>query len=163
LPPEWSHTVHHKEYIMKKLLIAAILATSIGSLAAPAMAATEIIVVRKAPPAPRHEVVPAARHGYVWAPGYWNWNGHRYAWVKGKYVKARAGYHWSAPSWQERDGRWQFNRGAWQRGDRDRDGVPNRFDRDRDNDGVPNRYDRDRDNDGVPNRHDDRPDNPRRH
>ena len=27
-------------------------------------------------------------------------------------------------------------------GDRDRDGVPNRYDRDRDNDGVPNRYDR---------------------
>lgn len=28
------------------------------------------------------------------------------------------------------------------RGDRDRDGVPNRFDRDRDGDGVPNRFDR---------------------
>lgn len=26
--------------------------------------------------------------------------------------------------------------------DRDRDGIPNRFDRDRDGDGVPNRYDR---------------------
>jgi hypothetical protein len=26
-------------------------------------------------------------------------------------------------------------------GDRDRDGVPNRYDRDRDGDGVPNRYD----------------------
>ena len=70
-----------------------------------------------------------------------------------RYVKARAGYHWAAPSWQERDGRWQFARGEWQRGDR-------RADNDRD--GVPNRYDRDRDNDGVPNRHDDRPDNPRR-
>ncbi len=27
-------------------------------------------------------------------------------------------------------------------GDRDRDGIPNRYDRDRDGDGVPNRYDR---------------------
>jgi hypothetical protein len=27
-------------------------------------------------------------------------------------------------------------------GDRDRDGVPNRYDRDRDGDGIPNRYDR---------------------
>ena len=35
-------------------------------------------------------------------------------------------------------------------GDRDRDGVPNRYDRDRDGDGVPNRYDR-------------RPDNPYRY
>lgn len=31
-------------------------------------------------------------------------------------------------------------RGAY--GDRDRDGVPNRFDKDRDGDGVPNSYDR---------------------
>ena len=48
--------------------------------------------------------------------------------------------------------------------DRDRDGIPNRFDRvynprwDRDGDGVPNRYDRnlrgDRDRDGIPNRYD---------
>ena len=35
--------------------------------------------------------------------------------------------------------------------------------RDRDRDGVPNRYDRDRDGDGVPNRRDARPDNPRRY
>jgi hypothetical protein len=33
---------------------------------------------------------------------------------------------------------------------------------DRDRDGVPNRYDRDRDNDGVPNRYDARPENPYR-
>jgi len=34
---------------------------------------------------------------------------------------------------------------------------------DRDRDGVPNRYDRDRDNDGVPNRYDSRPNNPNRY
>lgn len=33
---------------------------------------------------------------------------------------------------------------------------------DRDRDGVPNRYDRDRDGDGVPNRLDSNPNNPRR-
>lgn len=33
---------------------------------------------------------------------------------------------------------------------------------DRDRDGVPNRYDRDRDNDGVPNYYDRRPNNPYR-
>jgi hypothetical protein len=33
---------------------------------------------------------------------------------------------------------------------------------DRDRDGIPNRFDRDRDNDGVPNYRDRRPDNPRR-
>jgi hypothetical protein len=35
--------------------------------------------------------------------------------------------------------------------------------RDRDRDGVPNRYDRDRDGDGVPNRLDRAPSNPRRY
>lgn len=34
---------------------------------------------------------------------------------------------------------------------------------DRDRDGVPDRYDRDRDGDGVPNRADRRPDNPYRY
>lgn len=35
--------------------------------------------------------------------------------------------------------------------------------RDRDRDGVPNRYDRDRDGDGVPNAYDRRPNDPRRY
>ena len=35
--------------------------------------------------------------------------------------------------------------------------------RDRDRDGIPNRWDRDRDGDGVPNRYDRRPDNPYRY
>jgi hypothetical protein len=51
--------------------------------------------------------------------------------------------------------------------DRDRDGIPDRYERggrrwDENRDGVPNRYDRDRDGDGVPNRWDRRPDNPYR-
>jgi hypothetical protein len=62
-------------------------------------------------------------------------------------------------------------------GDRDHDGIPNRYDRvynprwDRDGDGIPNRYDRspyggrgyyDRDGDGIPNRWDRHDRNPRR-
>jgi hypothetical protein len=42
-----------------------------------------------------------------------------------------------------------------------RDGFVHRGDRDRD--GVPNRADRDRDGDGVPNRQDRRPDDPSRY
>ena len=45
-------------------------------------------------------------------------------------------------------------RPGWGHGDRDHDGIPNRFDRDRNNDGVPDRAQRnrsaDRDGDGVP-------------
>ena len=50
--------------------------------------------------------------------------------------------------WYAQGGDPRAYRRGW--GDRDRDGVPNRYDRDRDGDGVPNRYDR-------------RPDNPYRY
>ena len=43
-----------------------------------------------------------------------------------------------------------MERGRWSRGDRDHDGIANRYDHDRDGDGVPNRADR-------------RPDDPRRY
>ena len=52
----------------------------------------------------------------------------------------RSSYRYEA----ERDREWRHP--EWQRRDRDRDGVPNRYDRDRDGDGVPNRYDRRPDN-----------------
>jgi hypothetical protein len=50
------------------------------------------------------------------------------------WVRARPGYAYRPPEWRERDGRWEYRRGYW---DRDRDGVPNRYDRRPDN---PNRY-----------------------
>jgi len=61
-------------------------------------------------------------------------------------VRERQGYYFHPSRWEQRDGRWYLERGGWHREryamrDRDRDGVPNRFDRDRDNDGVPNRFD----------------------
>jgi WXXGXW repeat (2 copies) len=58
---------------MKKLLIASMLVSSLGGIAAAAHAD----IVREAPP-PRNEVMPPPRHGYVWAPGHWEWRGHHY-------------------------------------------------------------------------------------
>jgi len=80
--------------------------------------------------------------------------------------------------WSPYDGRGGY-RDNYRGPDRDRDGVPDRYEhrgydrdrndrdrhdvrsgrRDEDHDGIPNRYDRDRDGDGVPNRYDRRPDN----
>ena len=152
---------------MKIGKLAAIAALSVASVGftAPVLAAPVSVDIRIAPPAPRDEWIPAARPGYTWAPGYWNYRHNRHHWVAGHWVRERPGYYYSAPTWVQRGDRWHLTGGSWQRGyrDRDHDGVPNRYDRDRDNDGVPNRYDRDRDNDGVPNRRDDRPNNPRRH
>ena len=83
--------------------------------------------------APRYEVVPAARPGYLWTPGYWDYRRGRHYWVGGTYVRERRGYVYAQPAWEQRGGAWHFNRGGWNRGDRDHDGVPNRFDNHPDN------------------------------
>jgi hypothetical protein len=147
-----------------RLAAAAALAIASVGFTAPTFAAPVSVDIRVAPPAPRHEWVPAARPGYVWAPGYWDYRNNRYRWVSGHWERERPGYYYHGTSWVQHGERWYIQPGGWRRvGDRDRDGIPNRYDRDRDNDHIPNRYDRDRDGDGVPNRYDDRPDNPRRH
>ena len=131
--------------MFRKTLLAAMLASSLGSFAVPAISADySDYGYRRAPPAPRHEVVPAPRHGAVWVPGYWERRDNGYRWVKGTWVRERRGHHYEPAHWVHRDGRWYFVQGAWRpvRGDRDGDGIPNRVDRDRDNDGVPNAHDR---------------------
>ena len=139
-----------------KLLIGALATAAIGVLPLPA-AADVSFYVDIAPPAPRYEVVPAPRAGYVWVPGYWDWRGNRHVWAKGHWERERRGYYYHPTRWEHRDGRWQLERGRW---DRERY-VENRHG-DRDHDGVPNRADGDRDGDGVPNRRDRRPDDPSR-
>ena len=158
---------------MKRTLAFAALLT-LGSAAVtplPAMAQPRVdVVIGAAPPPPLYERVPVARRGYIWSPGHWEWNGRRHVWAQGIWLAERPGYAYSAPVWYQDGGRWQMRQGGWSRGgpDRDRDGIPDRFERprhgggDRDHDGVPNRYDRDRDGDGVPNRFDRAPDNRRR-
>lgn len=118
--------------MIKKILLGTMVAASLGIASAPAVEARDIYV-QVAPPAPRVEVVPAPRKGYLWTPGYWDYRGNRHVWVNGSYVRERRGYHYAAPGWHERDGRWVLNRGSWNRGDRDHDGVPNRADSNPDN------------------------------
>jgi hypothetical protein len=113
--------------MIRKILMAAAVAATLGSITAPVAAA---VYVKVAPPEPRSEVVPAPRRGYTWAPGYWDWRGNRHVWVAGHWVKERRGYAYHEPRWVERDGRWMQERRGWQRANRDNDGdgVPNRFD-----------------------------------
>ena len=114
----------------KKMLVAAMLAASLGALSVPTYAA---IIVGAAPPALRVEVVPAPRRGYLWVNGHWDWRNGRHQWVAGTWVRERHGYAYNPSRWEERDGRWHLDRGGWRRGDRDGDGVPNRQDRAPDN------------------------------
>src|SRR3954464_10272221 len=111
--------------MFKKIMLATVLAASVGSVAVPAVAQG----VRVAPPPARHEVAPPPRHGYAWMPGHWQWNYNRYQWVQGSWVRERRGERYDEPRWVQRDGRWYMQGGGWRRADRDGDGVPNRYDR----------------------------------
>lgn len=117
---------------MKRILVtvaAALISTAAFTPVAQAQHnRTEVIVVQKAPPALRREAVPAARRGYEWIPGYWNWSGRRYTWVKGHYEKVRRGYVYARPEWRQGNNGWTMQRGGWRVGDRDGDGVRNRDD-----------------------------------
>jgi hypothetical protein len=67
-----------------------------------------------------------------------------YVYQQPSYVYTQPGYVYTQPGYvyygqhQYYDNHRRAHRGR----DRDRDGIPNRYDRDRDGDGVPNRWDR---------------------
>lgn len=71
------------------------------------------IVISSAPPAPRFESVPAPRSGYVWAPGYWNWNGQRHVWNEGQWLRERSGNQYRRAEWVQENNRWRLNQGGW--------------------------------------------------
>ena len=77
----------------RKLLLAALAASSMALLPLPA-AAQVGLYLDIAPPAPRYEVVPGPRAGYVWQPGYWHWRDGRHVWRKGHWVRVRPGMYW---------------------------------------------------------------------
>ena len=67
------------------------------------------------PPAPRYEIVPTVSPGYIWAPGYWAWQGGRYDWVSGRPIAQRVGQRWVPDHWEPgnryRAGYWAPDRG----------------------------------------------------
>ena len=86
------------------------------ALGAPTLSfARGYIEVDVAPPAPREEVIPEARVGYVWAPGYWEWRHHDHVWVNGHYIRGRHGHHWVAATWTHEGERHRFAAGHWER------------------------------------------------
>ncbi|HVO89476.1 MAG TPA: hypothetical protein VMV45_13115 [Casimicrobiaceae bacterium] len=94
------------------------LAFASAAIAAPmaVYAADFDVQLNVAPPPPRHEVIPASPgEGYVWAPGYWNWEGGQYRWQPGHYMQGHRGERWVGDRWEEREGRWSLNRGHWDR------------------------------------------------
>lgn len=102
------------------LLIGLVFAAGAALAPATVQAATGIYV-EVAPPAPRVEVVPAPRHGYFWAPGYWEWRHHHHVWVAGHWVHERRGYVWVEPRWEQHGERWHYSAGYWNHHEHDHD------------------------------------------
>ncbi|MEO8705275.1 MAG: IPT/TIG domain-containing protein, partial [Kofleriaceae bacterium] len=67
---------------------------------------------REAPPARRDER-PAARAGFIWVVGEWQWRANKWEWVAGHYERPRAGKRWREGRWERRDDRWAFVDGDW--------------------------------------------------
>ena len=115
--------------MIRKFLLATLIATSFASV--PLAASARTIIVTTAPPAARDEAIPAPRRGSTWVPGHWDWRNQRHVWVRGSWMQVRRGYAYEPHSWVEDNGRWRQQPGHWVRSarDRDGDGVPNRVDR----------------------------------
>ena len=95
----------------KKILICS---TVIASLSVAANARVDIVAdVGVAPPPPQAEVVPVVQPGYVWAPGYWSYQGPQPVWVPGRMIPAQPGYHWVPEHWVQRGPRYHFVPGRW--------------------------------------------------
>ena len=101
---------------MKPILyVAAVIAVSAAAFA-PLQASAGInvnIIVPVAPPALIVEAVPPPRGGYIWAPGYWSWNGNRHVWSEGRWEQARQGHQYQRPEWRRDGDKWHFQEGGW--------------------------------------------------
>jgi hypothetical protein len=102
---------------LKRLMAAAlpaVVATALFLSAASPASAGVGVDITIAPPAPRVVVAPPPRAGYVWAPGYWRWDGGRHVWVDGRWMRARRNFHWMPEHWDEgRHGHYHFVPGHW--------------------------------------------------
>ena len=104
--------------LARKLLLAAAIASPLFVAIAPTPAAAQAsfdLRIGTPPPPPRAVYVPPPRRGFVWAPGYWAWNGRRHVWHDGHWERERRGYRYVPPEWREDGGQYGFRRGGWER------------------------------------------------
>lgn len=117
---------------MKRLLsgMAALLIGTAMLLPLQASAQVSVnVTIGTAPPPLRYEQMPAPRSGYIWAPGYWDWNGHTHVWAAGHWERARSGYLYSRPEWREDHGQWHLYKGGWKAGKHGRKHARDRHDK----------------------------------
>ncbi len=98
-------------------ILASVLA--IGAIAAPLPSFAEVKVMRVLvdvpPPEAKVSTPPTpTKVGYVWSPGYWNWDGSKYVAVEGNWVAVVEKKKWVAPVWNKEDNKWYFTAGHWE-------------------------------------------------
>ncbi|SQG00151.1 lipoprotein [Paucimonas lemoignei] len=71
------------------------------------------VVAPQPPPERVIEVEPAPRPGYIWARGYWHWDGGRYVPVHGHWETERPGYRYEHPHWERGADGWHWHAGVW--------------------------------------------------
>ena len=71
------------------------------------------VVAPQPPPVQVIEEEPVRRPGYIWARGYWNWDGGRYVAVRGHWEPIRPGYHYVHPHWERHPDGWHWRAGIW--------------------------------------------------
>jgi hypothetical protein len=100
--------------IATPLLALAVVLSLAACAPKPRLARNEtLVVVTHEPPGEYTEDAPADRPGWVWAHGYWGWNGHDYEAVRGHWERDRPGYHYVHPYWENRKGKWVLHAGIW--------------------------------------------------
>jgi hypothetical protein len=102
-------------HAVKFALARVVLVASLGAAYAYPAYSGVGIDIEVAPPAPIVVQAPPPRPGYVWAPGFWRWEGHRHVWVGGHFLRERRGYHWMGDHWTEHGGRYHYEPGHWER------------------------------------------------
>lgn len=87
----------------------------IACLTVPAAAWSQVISITIAPPPlPVYVQPPIPDEGYLWSPGYWEYDAGDYYWVPGTWVRPpAAGLLWTPGYWAWNNGFYVFNRGYW--------------------------------------------------
>lgn len=72
-------------------------------------------VIGEEPPAPLVEELPPEPFvGAIWVDGYWLWSGHRYVWVRGRYLRPpRPGVVWFHGGYVRTRGGYVYVSGRW--------------------------------------------------
>jgi hypothetical protein len=120
-----------RNFVLGCIFIAAAVMAGCGGekvIVTPAPAATPLVqtvpaspalgvvaTVPPLPPSPSEVVSVSPGTDYIWVKGYYNWDGSRYQWMPGTWVRASSpGAVWVPAHWQPSTGGYVWVQGAWQ-------------------------------------------------